>query len=361
MVFSNAYYKKLKDLSKILNEKNIVFAPAGLETFRLMRDLKFFQISPNFIYDDNPALKGKSYDGVPIVNDRFSGIFINTFFVIASTTFMQKMQKSFIEKGVPEKNIHCDYQLLLYQYLEIDKIESVELLLRKEQKKISYSYNLMKDNQSRKSFLRRIDYLRNPCIDTLITKNIKNKHDFFCYEENEVLLDGGAFNGEFMLDFIEKVDGKFGNYHAIEPNQENFNLLKTQSIDKRINYYNIGLSSSRMYHEIDSGLLQTSIYTSNQNQSRMSILFNSIDNLFSNEYITTIKLNVNGYEKQSLFGGVNLIKKHNPKLMISCYYHVMDFIEIPILINKFFPNYEIFLRDCSDTIYDTVCFAKPRE
>ena len=362
MFISSRYQEELLVLINIIRKRRknqkIIFAPAGLETIRLIRCLKLVDILPDYVYDDNDKLINCKVEGITVINSAFNDLIHNSYIVINSTTFMEKMFKKFVDIGVKTENLYTNYSLLLLQYLSMDKIENIGDKLIEDCKKVSFVYDLLADDKSRESFIHRIEYMKNPCQETAIQKNIDYKHKFFHYQENESVLDGGAFDGKFMEEFIETVENKFANYYAIEPNRSNYDILKSRSSDPRVKYFNTGLCSGNAYYEMEYGMMQTSIYSRVGMSMKQQIRFHSIDSLFSKVPVTLLKLNINGFEKEALCGAKNTIKRELPNLMISCYYYVMDFVEIPYMIKKNYPEYSIYLRDCSSTIYDTVLFAK---
>lgn len=357
------YKKELNSLAEIIKLKRrsqkIVFASLCLETLQLIRNLKQLNedIVVDYIYDDNLSLTGMNVENATVINKNSKDILLNSYIIIANTTFMYVLIENFKKIGIKEESLYFNLKLLVDQYLLESNVDSFEKNLVRNIDKVLYVYENLKDEKSRQSFKNRIRYMINPCSETMIKKNLKNKHDFFSYNNHEVVFDGGAFDGTFMGEFMQKVKSDYSNYYAIEPNLNNFNnLLKTKE-DKRNIFFNKGLSNKNTYYELEIGMNQMSIYRET-NSTENGLEFCTIDQILKDIPVTLIKLNINGNEMKALKGAERVIKKNYPKLMISCYYHAMDFIEIVYYVSKTYPEYSLFLRDCSDTIYDTVLFCK---
>jgi FkbM family methyltransferase len=83
----------------------------------------------------------------------------------------------------------------------------------------------------------------------------------------------------------------------------------------------------------------------------------SLDNYLDGERVDFIKADIEGYEVKMLKGAVETIRKCKPKLSICIYHTPWCFYLIPLLIKEILPEYKIAIRQHSDKIYDTVCYA----
>lgn len=89
----------------------------------------------------------------------------------------------------------------------------------------------------------------------------------------------------------------------------------------------------------------------------VEIQVEALDNLFYDIPITFIKMDIEGAEKESLFGAKKIIQKYKPKLAICVYHKWEDIYEIPQIIKNFVPEYKIYLRHHSYGLTETVCYA----
>jgi len=78
---------------------------------------------------------------------------------------------------------------------------------------------------------------------------------------------------------------------------------------------------------------------------------------YINKRFTLIKLDVEGYEKEALFGAKNTVKKYCPKLAICAYHYQSDLWEIPLLIKKLNSDYRLYVRHYNQYVFDTVYYG----
>ena len=82
----------------------------------------------------------------------------------------------------------------------------------------------------------------------------------------------------------------------------------------------------------------------------------SLDELCRNESVTTIKIDVEGYEPQVLKGAKNIIK-HRPKLAVSVYHTPCHLWDLPGQVIDINPDYELYLRHHEPDVHGTVLYA----
>lgn len=188
------------------------------------------------------------------------------------------------------------------------------------------------------------------------------EHQYFVDEimrfgENEVFVDAGAFDGDSIQAFLNKVNYRFGAIHAFEMDrniysklQLNINKLEKHYRDK-IFLYNLGVWNEK------SELLYSSNDTSSQVSSDGAeiISMDRLDGILKN--VSFLKMDIEGAELQALQGAQELILRNKPKLAI-CVYHLAEHLwEIPFYIKKLVPEYKIYFRHHTSESTETVCYA----
>ena len=73
-----------------------------------------------------------------------------------------------------------------------------------------------------------------------------------------------------------------------------------------------------------------------------------------------IKMDIEGAELQALQGAVATIERHRPRLAISLYHHLNDFVAIPRFLSGLNVDYRYYLGHFSIHQEETVLFATPR-
>ena len=60
---------------------------------------------------------------------------------------------------------------------------------------------------------------------------------------------------------------------------------------------------------------------------------------------------------KALDGARKTITRHKPKLVLNAYNTLEDIFEVPLLVNRLWPEYKLYLRHVSWTISETDLFA----
>ncbi len=185
-------------------------------------------------------------------------------------------------------------------------------------------------------------------------KAIYFEPDTMPLSDHEILVDGGAYDGDTVRDFITKTNGRYNHIHAFEidpVNCDNF-TFKTQDIE-RLNLHRVGLWNEQT---------EMGIEYRQDNGSRISktsttvVPFNAIDDMDLGP-VSLIKLDVEGAEVQALQGATKLIANHKPKLAICAYHKADDFQTILDTLSDLHDDYRLTLRHYSPIIFDSVLYA----
>lgn len=233
--------------------------------------------------------------------------------------------------------------------------------------KIMELLDILEDQESKRVISRIIEEwfnheYRYGQLDDIFLDNQYFYKDIVKLSENEFFVDGGAYIGDTLEDFLENSKYKFGKIFLFELNTRIFKELqkniieKFEDLEKEISSYNVGLSNrdeTIFYDDCDEG---SSIDKDGKNKGEIT----SLDKILSSEKVTFIKMDIEGAEMEALQGAKNIIKKYKPKLAICLYHKPDDLWEIPIYIKKLMPEYKIYIRHHTDLLNETVCYAIPK-
>ena len=188
--------------------------------------------------------------------------------------------------------------------------------------------------------------------------------DIFCLTDDEVFIDCGAYIGDTMMAFIERVT-VFKKYYAFEPDKKSANGFcdavdgLSKSLKDKVHFHTkaVGATCENLRFE-ETGYAGGSRVAETGNTV---VTCTTLDKEFYMSDIkpSIIKMDIEGGEYDALLGAVATIEKGRPLLAISVYHYPNDLWELPLLIYDKFPFYSIFLR-----VYeagDIVCYAVPRE
>lgn len=216
-----------------------------------------------------------------------------------------------------------------------DEVFTVEFA-RKHKEEIEKAYSLLADGASKKVFEEIVYYKLDGKIFHLVSCQSEDALELFNFRENENYLDLGAYNGDTVLEFIEKAK-KYNSITAVEPDAKNFRKLQknTEGLE------NITLINKAVSEKSGKILFSNAGGRNSRVGGENEILATSIDDL--NENFTFIKFDVEGQELSAIKGAVNTIKKH-PQMLISAYHRSEDIFTIPLAVNEINPKYKIYLR-----------------
>lgn len=177
---------------------------------------------------------------------------------------------------------------------------------------------------------------------------------------HEILIDGGAFDGDTIKSLIKKTNNIFEHIFAFET--ENYNVIKLNSyLDKKLLTdkvtvfpYALWNEQKELYLSNDTGMNQKVVAKGN-----FTVDANTIDNLLIDSNVTFIKMDIDGAELEALQGARKTIQKYKPKLAISIYHKPEDYYQIAIYIKELVPEYKLYVRHYTCFCADTVLYAIP--
>lgn len=195
--------------------------------------------------------------------------------------------------------------------------------------------------------------------------------------EDDVFIDGGAFDGETAKEFAYIKNRKYKKIYCFEPTESSYN----QAVDNLKNLENIEIIKKGLYSKettlqfndfgTDQGNTIDDFYVNrkwdgiNMNFKKINLNVTSLDAFFKDkpieDYPTIVKLDIEGSEKEALLGMKNIIEKSHPTLIICAYHKVEDYYELSNLIKELCPKYSLKLRHYTDNVLESIIFACYKE
>lgn len=176
-------------------------------------------------------------------------------------------------------------------------------------------------------------------------------------KNNDVFVDCGGYIGDSVEQFIERYNRNYKKIYMFEPERNNIKIAKkvlTNYRDVEIIEAGVGREEGDLYFNgSDSGgrIQKTGTY---------KISVRSIDDSVK-EPATFIKMDIEGAEKDALYGAKQQIANYSPTLTI-CVYHLRDDIySIFEQIKTYRDDYSVYLRHYTDTGLETVMYFIPRD
>jgi FkbM family methyltransferase len=180
---------------------------------------------------------------------------------------------------------------------------------------------------------------------------------FWRLDGHEVFVDVGACEGDTLVDFLRRTHGHFDRYFAVEPDPRN--LLGLRRLVE-------GLADPRMVvapcaagerSEVLSFVEGRGGESHMGTEGAVRVEVVPLDKLLAGERVTTIKVDVEGFERQTLKGARQIIGGLGPKLALSVYHLLPDLWEIPEAVAACRSDYRYYLRHHTAEIYDTVLYC----
>jgi FkbM family methyltransferase len=215
------------------------------------------------------------------------------------------------------------------------------------------------DDASRRSFLsvllyrltwdaRWLDPIRLPYRDMYFFTDALN------IGEDEVLVDGGAFDGDTVAAFVARTQGTHRHIHAFEADPANLGPLRDRiGAIPRVTVHPVGLWSHSDTLRFSGGQGPGGRLGEGGD---VTVPVQALDGLDVGP-VTLIKLDIEGAEIPALRGAADTIRRHRPRLTVAVYHDVGDFAAIPELIETLRPHSRYRLRHHSPFHHDTVLYV----
>lgn len=213
---------------------------------------------------------------------------------------------------------------------------------KKYKNELKLVYEKLADEQSKKVFENTVKFKLTGKLEYLIESETEKSeaYNLLKLDDDEIFLDLGAYTGDTVAEFIEKVK-KYSSIIAVEPDGRNFKKL----LENTKLYNNITCINSAVSKQKGVQLMAANHGRGNNTDKNMvEVETFSIDDICKNVLPTFVKMDIEGNEIKAIDGGKNIITKSKPKMYIACYHTPFDLFEIPIKILNFIPEYKIYMR-----------------
>lgn len=321
------------------SSKPIVLYGMGNGADLIISRLAHYGIKPAGIFASNDFVRSKHFHNMPITDYKtakkeFGPMIVLLCFGTDRPDVMENIEKIATENEfyIPDVPVFGN-DFFDRNYYETNKpvIQQVE--------------NMLADEASRSCFRELIrfkaDGNRRHLISCESDPEIAEQ-EILNYGSNEDYLDIGAYNGDTVLSFAENVNYRYKHIYAIEPFEKNFKKLCENTAHlKNITHINKACSDST-----------APLLFSNKGGrgsgigKQINIPAFTADSFFSeaDRSVSTIKIDVEGLERQTISGAEKTILRYKPKLKIAAYHRTGDLWDIPLQIQRIRPDYNIYLR-----------------
>ena len=241
--------------------------------------------------------------------------------------------------------------------LYLDAVD--ESFLRKHRNEISALHDLLEDHASRRTLVAYLKAVYSGDDSLLIEVTTPGQYfqDFMPVDAEEVFVDGGAYTGDTLVDFVGHASTRYHAYHAFEPDPRNFASLLQEIASRRlprVQPHPMALSDKAGY----LGMIQDLRSPDNSRismEGSLRIESTTIDNACPDA--TFIKLDVEGGELHALRGGAASIANNRPRLAVAAYHEPSHLWELAQFIRSIEPRYRFRIRQHRRIPTDLVLYA----
>lgn len=199
---------------------------------------------------------------------------------------------------------------------------------------------------------------------------------FLKFSDQEVYVDGGAFNGDTIEGFLRACGGQFKRIHSFEPSSHNNQLIRARLSGLQDNYLK-PLASSITLHELglwdctttlrfnpgqivadfegasphqpasahllESGIVNHIYEQSHEERVAITVPVTTIDEA-TDATATFIKLEIEGSELKALHGARQTIARNRPKMAVSMYHKPEDLLTLSQFVRETDQGYSLGFR-----------------
>lgn len=174
---------------------------------------------------------------------------------------------------------------------------------------------------------------------------------------NPIFVDVGCFDGYTSQEFIKRAPD-YRHIYAFEPEASNRAVCQrslAQFENISILPYGAGKADETLRFS------QAGSASSIDPNGMLEIEVRRIDSLI-NENPSFIKMDIEGAELDAIAGARETIRRAKPSMAICVYHRPSDFWNIPRAVLDLVPDYRVYLRHYTESIYETVMyFVHPSE
>ncbi|MGE4440334.1 MAG: FkbM family methyltransferase [Desulfomicrobium sp.] len=203
-------------------------------------------------------------------------------------------------------------------------------------------------------------------ISSFLKKQYRLSRNHFTVIPNvgDIVLDCGGCFGDTAISFACDVT-KNGKVYVFEPLPSYINIIKHNIIQNKMSDqikicpYAVGKKTDNINTTLNEEDIELSPgFTTIEKMYRVPTI--SIDDFVEKEQIERInfiKMDIEGSELDALNGAQKTITEHKPKLAISLYHKIEDFIKIPHYISQKHPGYCFYLDHYTIHEEETVLYC----
>ncbi len=354
-IWDKAKKERTQLSNKLRSSKYLCLFGAGQVGQAVAYDLTDAGIKVDFFCDNNKELWGKNINqAIRCVSLQELDQHKNDVFVLVTTGSFKEICAQLEALGF--SNLLVVPQLMIRNNMYWDKVSCALV-----KKNICQLIDILEDEKSRQvvNVIVQNWFSRLCSFNSIVMGDQYFPAGIINLSDDEVFVDVGAFNGDTLIDFLSRVNGRFAQAIAYELDKNCYRKLlnsinaMSPGVKERIIAYNLGLYDTNRFIGYIANTTSSSINSIAGDQGEVVRL----DDHLRGKKVSFIKMDIEGAEVKALHGAEEILKTSRPKLAISVYHEPAHLWEVPLFIKCLAPDYKIYLRHHTCEEYETVCYA----
>ena len=207
-------------------------------------------------------------------------------------------------------------------------------------------YRNLADDESRRVYLNVIQFKISGNIrylDAVTSEPEEIYRQILHPTRNENFVDLGAYNGDTIRELLRFTHQKYNSIHAVEPDKKNFKKLVAYIEENEMMQVSLfqcaaWCCDTELPFSSKSGRQSVLSSTGDSMEAR------SVDTILKGAPTTLLKMDVEGFEREALWGAAKTIGQYAPKLSVAIYHRNEDLFELPLLVHTLNPRYKLYIR-----------------
>ena len=337
----------------------------GILARQVLTRMREAGLTPGWIVDSNPALWDTLLDGIPVRSPASLEAAEDQVVVVAST-HLSAMAKRCIEARVARWSWFYDLSEV-FGPIHVGA-SAASVIDTPEPRRL---HALLVHSPASQAVLKRALAFRVTGDPADLPPSLPDQYfapDLVDPRHLRCFVDCGAYSGDTLLEWVERFAGRSAAdaplaYHAFEPDPVNHEALATTAsrlpngLTNRCRLHRCGVGAAEATLRLSTGGSGSVLTRMPGTGPEVRVV--RLDDRLTNEPVTAIKMDIEGFEPHALEGARALVQRRRPALMIAVYHRPEHLWQIPLWIHDVDPTYRLHLRHHSPSFAETVCYAIP--
>lgn len=346
----------------------IVLFGAGNIGRKALAFLRGIGAQPVAFSDNRPDLAGQAIDGLSVLSPAEAvqqygetATFVITIFnrAVRAVDVVAQLRRLGAKYVVPFAFFAWKYpqEFLPYYFLELP----ARCFAQRE--RIRAAFQLLADAESRREYLAQVRWRLLGELDVRAQNNSAEQYfsaDVPVMLKGKVFVDVGAYDGDTLVGYFQRVGEDFHSAYVFEPDPGNYQALVNyihglpEGVQSKIYPYQAAVGAENSTVKFNASSLTSAAVLETDGVDTTCYALDAILPRFAAMYI---KIDIEGFEEQALLGAKQTILSTQPDLAVCVYHRPDDLWNIPLLLHEDCDQYRFFLRRYMEDCWESVCYA----